>query len=126
LEWDFARPACCAASLPPGFSYLRLKGRELPLLYGFSESVIPRPADWPNHLHVTGYWFLDSPAGREPPEPLASFIVAGPAPVFVGFGSMVLRDPEAPAGPLHVTHGGAPCFRDITRSFQRAHPRTGS
>jgi len=36
-----------------------------PVLYAYSPTVLPRPVDWPPHVHVTGYWFLDrSPAGR--------------------------------------------------------------
>ena len=31
----------------------------------------------------------------DPPEPLQAFLAAGPAPVFVGFGSMVCADPVA-------------------------------
>ncbi|MGD8814647.1 MAG: glycosyltransferase, partial [Anaerolineales bacterium] len=31
----------------------------MPFLYGFSPSVIPRPDDWPDWHHISGYWFLD-------------------------------------------------------------------
>jgi sterol 3beta-glucosyltransferase len=47
--------------LPHGFTYSRFGGRELPMLYGFSPKVIPRPHDWSVRLYVTGYWFLDAP-----------------------------------------------------------------
>lgn len=30
-------------------------------LAGFSQSVLTKPADWPDNIHVTGYWFLDTP-----------------------------------------------------------------
>jgi UDP:flavonoid glycosyltransferase YjiC (YdhE family) len=86
------------APLPPGSSYFRLRGKELPLLYAFSESVIPRPPDWSINLHVTGYLFLKSSAEWDAPEPLGSFLSAGKAPLYVGFGSMVVRDPGALAG----------------------------
>jgi hypothetical protein len=33
--------------------------RRGPVLYGFSPSVLPKPADWGDDIHVTGYWFLD-------------------------------------------------------------------
>ncbi|HEY8480174.1 MAG TPA: glycosyltransferase [Spirillospora sp.] len=58
----------------------------------FSPVVVPRPRDWPSTVHVTGYWFLDEP-GWEPPARLAEFLAAGPPPVYVGFGSMVPKDP---------------------------------
>ncbi|MEU9021028.1 glycosyltransferase [Actinomadura sp. NPDC048394] len=59
----------------------------------FSEAVVPRPADWPASVHMTGYWFLDEPEW-EPPEEIAAFLEAGPAPVYVGFGSMVPKDAD--------------------------------
>jgi len=65
-----------------------------PILYGYSPSVAPPPPDWPKHVEVTGYWFLDSPADYRPPPELAAFLAAGPAPVYVGFGSMNDRDPK--------------------------------
>lgn len=66
-----------------------------PVLYGYSPQMLPRPADWPAHVHVTGYWFLDAPSGWQPPPALIDFLDAGPAPVYVGFGSMRDRDPAA-------------------------------
>ena len=67
------------------------------ILYGFSPQVIQPPADWPKNVHVTGYWFLEPPAGWEPPSELVHFLQAGPPPVYVGFGSMPSRKPEETA-----------------------------
>lgn len=70
----------------------------VPILYGYSSAVIPRPPDWPGNQHVTGYWFLDDP--QDPGQPdgqnpaLAEFIDAGPPPVYIGFGSMTDPDPD--------------------------------
>jgi UDP:flavonoid glycosyltransferase YjiC (YdhE family) len=64
-----------------------------PVLFGFSPGVVPRPADWPPQCRLTGYWFLDHPDWRMPPEQ-AAFLAAGPPPVYVGFGSMGTRDPR--------------------------------
>ncbi|MGE0040888.1 MAG: glycosyltransferase [Vicinamibacterales bacterium] len=69
--------------------------RRLPHLLAYSEAVLPRPADWPAGVHVTGYWFLDEAAGYEPPPALARFLDAGAPPVVVGFSSQVSRDPAA-------------------------------
>jgi UDP:flavonoid glycosyltransferase YjiC (YdhE family) len=66
----------------------------LPILYGFSSAVIPRPVDWGVHLHVTGYWFLDETDNYQPPQELANFINSGSTPIFIGFGSMTARDPN--------------------------------
>ncbi|MFC5031898.1 glycosyltransferase [Streptomyces sp. DSM 41987] len=63
-----------------------------PVLHGFSPSVVPRPADWPPGMRVAGYWW-PSPAPDWHPSPqLADFLRAGPPPVYVGFGSLVVAD----------------------------------
>jgi UDP:flavonoid glycosyltransferase YjiC (YdhE family) len=59
----------------------------------FSDTVVPRPADWPSYVHTTGYWFVDTAPDWSPPRELAGFLAAGPPPVYVGFGSMVPADP---------------------------------
>jgi UDP:flavonoid glycosyltransferase YjiC (YdhE family) len=59
-----------------------------PLYYAYSPTVIPRPADWPDRIHVTGFWFSDSPPGWMPPSDLVAFLESGTPPVYVGFGSM--------------------------------------
>ena len=59
-----------------------------PLFYAYSPTVIPRPADWPDRIHVTGFWFSDPPPGWMPPADLVAFLESGPPPVYVGFGSM--------------------------------------
>ncbi|GIM91154.1 glycosyl transferase [Paractinoplanes toevensis] len=60
-----------------------------PVFHGFSPAVVPRPADWPAAVRVTGYWWPADPPVWQPPEPLVDFLAAGPPPVFVGFGSML-------------------------------------
>ncbi len=59
-----------------------------PLYYAYSPTVIPRPADWPDRIHVTGFWFSEPPQGWTPPSDLVAFLESGPPPVYVGFGSM--------------------------------------
>jgi sterol 3beta-glucosyltransferase len=71
------------------------RAQEIPMLYGFSEHVLPRPADWDATQRVTGYWFLEPPAGWSPPNELQRFLDDGPAPVYIGFGSIVQGDAEA-------------------------------
>jgi sterol 3beta-glucosyltransferase len=83
--------------LPPrsrfGKELARSDGRPVPVLYSFSRHVLPPPADWPEHINVTGYWVLDETHDWRPPPELLNFLDAGPPPVFVGFGSMGGRDP---------------------------------
>jgi sterol 3beta-glucosyltransferase len=64
------------------------------ILYGYSPQVVPPPKDWDDCIHVTGYWFLDPPAGWDPPADLVNFLQSGPPPVYIGFGSMVNSKPE--------------------------------
>jgi sterol 3beta-glucosyltransferase len=66
--------------------------RVTPILFGFSPQIIPRPPDWGDDMHVTGYWSLDTAPGWRPPAALLDFLAAGPPPVFVGFGSTISRD----------------------------------
>ncbi len=80
---------CRDAGLPP----LELRGpfaevyrRRLPVIYGFSESVVRRPADWPREHVITGYWRRAGSARPLPP-PVARFLARHPRPVYVGFGS---------------------------------------
>jgi len=79
--YSFAEPTL--TSRPKGF----------PMLFGFSPSVIPPPADWSAEDHITGYWFLDPTADLTPPPDLLNFLQAGSPPVYIGFGSMGSRKP---------------------------------
>lgn len=69
-----------------------------PAIYGISPNVLPNPPDWGDHIEITGYWFLDTSADWQPPTDLVDFLLAGPPPVYVGFGSMSIRNPEETTG----------------------------
>jgi UDP:flavonoid glycosyltransferase YjiC (YdhE family) len=69
-----------------------IHGVPVPRLYGFSPSVVPKPADWDDNSAVTGYWFLDDEAWLPSPS-LQGFLEAGPPPVYVGFGSIPSASP---------------------------------
>jgi UDP:flavonoid glycosyltransferase YjiC (YdhE family) len=56
--------------------------------------VLPKPPDWDDNHHVTGYWFLGAQPDWRPPAELVHFLESGPPPVYVGFGSMINKDPE--------------------------------
>jgi hypothetical protein len=68
LQWNNAR---CPAPLPP----------PVPLLYGLSPLVVPRPGYWPAAARLCGPWFWNAPPPTRP-EPSSLQVV------FVGFGSM--------------------------------------
>jgi UDP:flavonoid glycosyltransferase YjiC (YdhE family) len=63
-------------------------------LMGYSRHIVPHPDDWPATFHTTGYWFLDELEQWQPPQALLDFLEAGPAPVYIGFGSMVTPDAQ--------------------------------
>ena len=62
--------------------------RRLPTIVSCSQYVFPKPEDWPENVHNTGYWFLDEEAGWEPSGELLDFLQKGTPPVYVGFGSL--------------------------------------
>jgi sterol 3beta-glucosyltransferase len=63
-------------------------GEPVPTLYAYSQHVLPVPEDYPLHVHVTGYWFMDRQSNWQPPADLVRFLASGTPPVYVGFGSM--------------------------------------
>jgi sterol 3beta-glucosyltransferase len=63
------------------------------VLHGFSAHVVPRPADWPDHAAISGFWHLERQADWQPGAALEDFLAAGEPPVYVGFGSMAGKDP---------------------------------
>ncbi len=100
LFWQTMRPVVTEARAELGLASLPFLGpfRDadqpcLPILYGWSPSVLPQPTEWRDQLCTTGYWLLDRP-GWQPPEELVDFLEAGPPPVSIGFGSMNNVDPE--------------------------------
>jgi len=101
LVWQGFRPVVSrwrkqtlGLSKAPLWGYSRLmEERRVPVLNGFSAHIVPRPPDWGGHIHVTGYWFPEDEDWR-PSDGLCEFIEAGPPPVFIGFGSMPIRNPK--------------------------------
>ncbi len=79
--------------LPPGKLDLTLRDQPIPNLYGYSQFVLPNPPDWDDSVHVTGYWWLPSTDWQPPPD-LQMFLDSGAPPIYVGFGSMTLQNPE--------------------------------
>jgi sterol 3beta-glucosyltransferase len=75
--------------------FAQMRQVQTSIFYGFSEQFLPRPADWPDFCHVTGYWFLDTPLDWQPPVGLQTFLRSGPPPVYIGFGSMGSANEES-------------------------------
>jgi UDP:flavonoid glycosyltransferase YjiC (YdhE family) len=68
--------------------------RKLPVVHGYSPTLLPKPRDWSEALFVPGFWFLDEDDTYQPPAELARFLADGSPPIYVGFGSMTGNDPE--------------------------------
>lgn len=72
----------------PGATY-RL---HVPVSYLWSPGLVPKPADWGPEIDVSGFVFLDLASTFKPPEELSKFLDAGEAPIYIGFGSIVVDD----------------------------------
>lgn len=66
---------------------------EVPFTYCWSPALLPKPKDWPSRLDVCGFFFRKAPNFSPLPE-LDSFLRAGRPPVYIGFGSIVVEDPN--------------------------------
>ncbi|MFN8149628.1 MAG: glycosyltransferase [Solirubrobacterales bacterium] len=73
-------------------------------VYALSPSLFPRPTDWPDHIKVTAGWKLPSALRQnldeELPADLVDWLDAGDPPVFLGFGSMPVLEPQRLLGDI--------------------------
>lgn len=73
---------------------LRVNGRDIPVLYGCSPSIIPYDPNWKGQVSMEGFWFLPDAGDWHPPKTLESFLAAGPPPIVISFSSMPLKQPD--------------------------------
>ncbi|KAI5359496.1 putative UDP-glucuronosyl/UDP-glucosyltransferase, Glycosyltransferase family 28 [Septoria linicola] len=66
----------------------------VPYTYMWSPSLVAKPADWGPEIDVSGFVFLDMANTFKPPQDLEDFLNAGPPPIYIGFGSIVVDDPN--------------------------------
>jgi sterol 3beta-glucosyltransferase len=78
--------------LPFAGSFEQIHAAHIPILGAFSPLVVPREPDWGDHVRLTGWWYPEEPHWS-PPAALQAFLEDGDPPVFIGFGSMPVRDP---------------------------------
>ncbi|GJC78427.1 sterol 3-beta-glucosyltransferase UGT80B1 [Colletotrichum liriopes] len=81
------------ASMGPGITTFL----KIPHTYCWSPAVVSKPADWGPEIDVCGFFMRDEPA-YEPSADLDAFLSAGPPPVYVGFGSIVVNHPARLVG----------------------------
>lgn len=88
-----------------------LQRMKIPHTYCWSPALIPKPKDWGQHISISGFYFLNLATDYTPEPDLKAFLDAGPPPVYIGFGSIVLDDPNAMTKTL---------FEAVKKSGQRA------
>ena len=74
----------------PGATY-RL---HVPFSYLWSPGLVAKPEDWGEEIDVSGFVFLELASTFKPPDDLVKFLEAGEAPVYIGFGSIVVDDAD--------------------------------
>ncbi|XP_020234759.1 sterol 3-beta-glucosyltransferase UGT80A2 [Cajanus cajan] len=67
---------------------------DVPHGYIWSPHLVPKPKDWGSNIDVVGFCFLDLASKYEPPKSLVDWLEEGEKPIYVGFGSLPLQDPE--------------------------------
>lgn len=82
------------------YNFFLVLAMQVPFGYCWSPSLVAKPKDWGDNIDITGYFLLKDDAMGEytPPRELASFLAAGPAPVYLGR--------------LHFVHGQVSGFQE--------------
>lgn len=69
-------------------------GNDIPHGYIWSPHLVPKPKDWGPKIDVVGFCFLDLASNYVPPESLVKWLEAGDKPIYVGFGSLPVQEPQ--------------------------------
>ncbi|PIM98351.1 UDP-glucuronosyl and UDP-glucosyl transferase [Handroanthus impetiginosus] len=67
---------------------------DVPYAYIWSPHLVPKPKDWGPSIDVVGFCFLDLASNYVPPDSLVEWLKAGKEPIYIGFGSLPVEDPE--------------------------------
>lgn len=67
---------------------------KVPYTYMWSPGLVPKPKDWGPEIDIAGFVFLDLASSFKPPEDLQKFLDEGEPPIYIGFGSIVVDDPD--------------------------------
>jgi UDP:flavonoid glycosyltransferase YjiC (YdhE family) len=54
--------------------------------------LLPKPRDWADHIDICGFSVLPAKSDYKPPKEIDDFLKAGPTPLYVGFGSIVVEN----------------------------------
>eukprot|EP00246_Nothoceros_aenigmaticus_P007732 TRINITY_DN2175_c0_g1_i1.p1 TRINITY_DN2175_c0_g1~~TRINITY_DN2175_c0_g1_i1.p1 ORF type:complete len:817 (+),score=138.87 TRINITY_DN2175_c0_g1_i1:213-2453(+) len=66
----------------------------LPTGYIWSPNLVPKPRDWGPKIDVVGFCFLDQATDYKPPDDLVKWLRSGEPPIYIGFGSLPVQDPD--------------------------------
>ncbi|PPJ58193.1 hypothetical protein CBER1_02591 [Cercospora berteroae] len=66
----------------------------VPYTYMWSPSLVSKPSDWGTEIDISGFVFLEMAKNFKPDKELEDFLNSGPPPVYIGFGSIVVDDPN--------------------------------
>lgn len=81
--------------MPPGsLREYFATARDTPALLATSPSLVPAVPEWNPQVFQTGHWHLPAVDDWAPPQGLSDFLDDGPAPVYLGFGSMTSADAQ--------------------------------
>jgi len=80
--------------ISPLWGHMLLSRMKVPFTYIWSSALIPKPPDWGSYINISGFAFLDQSSSYTPPDDLMAFLNAGPPPVYIGFGSIVVDKPN--------------------------------
>ncbi|KAH9670929.1 sterol 3-beta-glucosyltransferase ugt80a2 [Citrus sinensis] len=67
---------------------------DVPYAYIWSPHLVPKPKDWGPKIDVVGFCFLDLASTYEPPDSLVKWLEDGEKPIYIGFGSLPVEEPE--------------------------------
>ncbi|KAL7148397.1 hypothetical protein ABFS83_06G175800 [Erythranthe nasuta] len=71
---------------------------DIPYAYIWSPHLVPKPKDWGPKIDVVGFCFLDLASNYVPPDSLLEWLKNDKEPIYIGFGSLPVVDPEKMTG----------------------------
>ncbi|KAL9233480.1 hypothetical protein vseg_008476 [Gypsophila vaccaria] len=67
---------------------------DTPYGYIWSPHLVPKPKDWGPKIDVVGFCYLDLATNYKPPQDLVDWLEKGQQPIYIGFGSLPVQEPE--------------------------------